>query len=101
MPSLHPAPILIERFLASVSASTFGQTFIAPTDLTVIGMVINLGTAPGGTSVVTVNVSNSPTSQAASGGAGTIVSAYNLWTATNAPKVTGTATTNLTVQNTT
>lgn len=93
---LYPDMELIERYVSgAISATTLGQVFVPPVDLDIIGMVLYVGTAPGSTNSFTVNVSNYPTSQ--NGGSGTSVGAYNLWTATNVPKLTGTATNNLTV----
>lgn len=100
MPSgLYPDVILIERFLASVTASTLSQKFIAPVDLEVLGMVMTVGTAPGSNNGVILNVSNFPTSQ--QGGTNASVSAYNLWTATNAPTILGTGTNNAGTTNST
>lgn len=82
---LNPNNVLIERFLASVSAENLPQSFVVPCDLDVVGLVANVGTAPGGSAAVKVNVSNSPTSQLAT------VAAYNLWTTGNVPTITGTA----------
>lgn len=92
---LYQDHFIVERFTASVTASTIAQRYVAPVDLDVIGAILWLGTAAGGTGGVIVNVQNTPTSQ--TGGPGTSVSPYNLWTAANAPSVLGTATTNLVV----
>jgi hypothetical protein len=86
---LYPADLIIERYLSSVSAETLGQKFVAPVDLDVLGIVAILGTAPGANDGLVINVSNTPTSQ-------TGVSAYNLWTAANAPSILGTSTANYT-----
>jgi hypothetical protein len=86
---LYPSDVLIERFLASVTASTLAQVFVAPCDMEVFGLLAHLGTAPGAGDGVTVNISNSPTSQIG------LVSAYNLWTAANVPTILGTAVTNI------
>jgi hypothetical protein len=91
MPSgLYADMELIERFQASVSAATLAQPFLVPCDLEVQGLLAYAGTAPGSTNSVTINCSNSPTSQIAG------VSAYNLWTAANAPVITGSSKTNFT-----
>jgi hypothetical protein len=90
MPGLYDDAVVFERFQASVSAANLSQPLVAPCDLEVVGLVARLGTAPGGASTVTINVSNSPTSQLAG------VSAYNLWTALNVPTITGTASTSFT-----
>jgi hypothetical protein len=92
---LYQDHFIVDRFLASVSASTITQRYVAPADLDVLGMILFVTAAPGSTNGVIVNVSNSPTSQ--TGGSGTPVSAYNLWTATNAPTILGAATNNLVV----
>ena len=92
---LYQDHIIANVFLASVTATTLGQKWVAPADADVLGCIINLGTAPGTNDGITVNVNNSPTSQ--TGGPGTNVAAYNLWTATNVPTILGTATNNLTV----
>ena len=80
--------IIIERFLASVSASTLAQKFIAPCDLEVVGMSLFLGTAAGSTDGVAVNVSVVPTSQVTSVPSGasnqSVTNPYNLWTTTSA-----------------
>lgn len=93
---LYPSDIIIERFLASVSASTLAQKFIAPCDLEVVGMSLFLGTAAGSTDGVAVNVSVVPTSQVTSVPSGapnqSVTNPYNLWTATNVPTILGTAT---------
>lgn len=86
---LYPSDIFIERFQASVSAANLGQLFVAPADLDVLGLVATVGTAPGANDGVIINVSNFPTSQ--QGGSGAPVSAYNLWTAANAPTILGTS----------
>jgi hypothetical protein len=83
---LYPNAEIVERFQASVSAANLAQPFIAPCDLDIIGLLAVVGTAPGSTNVMTLNVNNSPTSQLAN------VSAYNLWTAANVPGITGTST---------
>lgn len=85
MPGLYPAPVIVDRFLASVSAETLAQTFIAPCDLDVIGMLLSVSAAPGGSDGLTVNVSDNPVSQSP-------VAAYNLWTAANVPTISGTST---------
>jgi hypothetical protein len=81
---------IVERFQASVSAANLAQPFLVPVDLEIIGMMIQVGTAPGASDGVTVNISDSPTSQLAN------VSAYNLWTATNVPTISGTGVRNFT-----
>jgi hypothetical protein len=98
---IYASRIIIERFLASVSATTLSQVFVAPFDLEVLGLIAAVGTAPGTSDGLTVNVSNSPTSQLAN------VSAYNLWTSANVPTILGTSklsvttdTTKTVVQNT-
>ena len=103
MPGLFLSPVIVERYLASVSASTLAQVFVAPTDLTVVGLVAYVGTAPASTDTVKINVSNSPTSQLVSpaGAANQSVVAYSLWTAANVPTITGTATTSFTTSNST
>lgn len=80
---------ILERNLASVTGTTIFPPFVAPCDLEVVGMVAHLGTAPGTTSTVIVNVSNAPTAQ-------TGVSAYNLWTAAKVPTITGASANNFT-----
>jgi hypothetical protein len=87
---LYPDAFVVERFLASVSATTITQPWPVPFDCDVVGMMLVVGTAPGATHAVSVNVSNSPTSQIS------VVSAYNLWTTANVPTITGTATFNFT-----
>jgi hypothetical protein len=95
---LYPDLEIVERFLASVSASTITQRFIAPCDLDVIGMLLFVSTAPGTNNGVAVNISNVPTSQVTSVPAGAanqaVTNPYNLWTAANVPTILGTATTN-------
>ena len=86
---------IVERFVTSPSVQTITQRFVAPYDADVLGCLLWLGTAPGATNGVAVNVSVSPTSQI--GGSGTTVSAYNLWTTANQPSILGTATNNMTV----
>lgn len=83
---LYPNAEIVERFQASVSAANLSQPFVAPCDLDVLGLVAVVGTAPGGSNVMTLNISNSPTSQLAN------VAAFNLWTAANVPSITGTST---------
>lgn len=83
---LNPNIEIVERFLASVATGNMVQPFVAPCDLDVVGLVASLGTAPGGSSVVTINVNNSPTSQLS------VVSPFNLWTTANVPSITGTST---------
>ncbi len=92
---LYQDHIIANVFLASVTATTLGQKYVVPADADVLGCIINLGTAPGATDGVTLNINNSPTSQ--TGGGGTTVGAYNLWTAANAPTILGTNTNNLMV----
>lgn len=87
---LFPNMELVERFQASVTAANLAQPFIAPCDLEVVGLALYCGTAPGAGDGVSVNVSDSPTSQLVS------VSAYNLWTAANVPTVLGALKSNLT-----
>lgn len=99
MSGFYDSPVLIERFLASVSAENLPQPFIVPTDLDVIGLVAHVGTAPGGADGVTINGSVFPTSQ--QGGALASVSAYNLWTTANVPSILGTAVNSFTTTNTT
>lgn len=92
---LNPNIELIERFQSgSISAANVAQVFVAACDLDIVGLMLYLVTAPGGSSSINVNVNNFPTSQ--QGGSGTTVGAYNLWTATNVPTVTGTAHSNST-----
>ena len=99
---LYQDHYVIERFLASVSATTIAQRAVVPFDADVLGMVLWLGTAAGGTSGVNVNVSDlATTQQNVTGAANTGPAAYNLWTAANVPTITGTATTNLKQVNTT
>lgn len=90
---LYPDTEMVERFLGSVAAGNITQRFIAPFDLDVLGVLLSVSAAPGSTDGVIFNVSNSPTSQLSSSQGGTAVSAYNLWTAANAPSILGTATT--------
>ena len=94
---LYQDHFIVERFLATPSAQTITQKYVAPADLDILGLIAVLGTAPGtsATTGLTVNVSNSPTSQI--GGPGASVSAYNLWTAANVPTLANTATNNLVV----
>ena len=94
---LYQDHFIVERFVSSPSSQTIGQKYVAPVDLDILGLIIVLGTAPGTSAVtgITVNVSNTSTSQ--TGGGGTTVAAYNLWTAANVPTVAFNATTNLTV----
>jgi hypothetical protein len=89
---------VVERFLGSVSATTITQRWVAPFDADVLGMLLYVSAAPGTNNGVIVNVNVSPTSQI--GGSGTTVGAYNLWTATNAPSILGSATNNVTVTQT-
>ena len=96
---LYPNSDIVERFLASVSASTLTQRFIAPADYDVIGMLLYVSTAPGATDGVSVQISNFPTSQ--QGGSNSSVSAYNLWTTANLPTILGTNTTNAVTSNST
>lgn len=92
---LYQDHFIIERFVTSPTAQTVGQRYVAPVDLDVLGAILWLGTAAGTSAVtgLTVNVSNSPTSQ--TGGGGTTVGAYNLWTAANVPSIAFNAVTNL------
>lgn len=101
---LYSNPIIIERTASSTfTTGTTFPTFVAPADLTIVGLLAYVSTAP--STSFTINVSNSPTSQSAtpSGSTGlTAVSTpYNLWTPANVPTITGpakfsTATTNTT-----
>lgn len=94
---LYQDHFIVERFVANPTAQTVAQRYVAPVDLDVLGLVLWLGTAPG-TSAVTglsVNITDTPTSQ--TGGPGTSVAPYSLWTAANVPSIANTATTNLTV----
>jgi hypothetical protein len=84
MSSLYPDNIIVERFQASVSAATLAQPFIVPVDLDVVGLVMWLGTAPGATDGLILNLQVTPTSQG--------LSNYNAYTAANAPTILGTAT---------
>jgi hypothetical protein len=90
---LYAGPVIIERSLASVATGNLVQVFVAPADLVVVGLLAYTGTAPGGSTSLTVNISNSPTSQLnpPSGAANQSVVAYSLWTSTNVPTITGTA----------
>lgn len=90
---LYQDSFSVDIFLASVSAATLAQVWIAPADVDVLGLLLHLGTACGATDGLHVNVSNLSTAQ--QGGSGTPVSAYNLWTATNVPTILGTATNNI------
>lgn len=90
---LYPDIEVIERYLSSVATGNMVQPFIAPCDLDIIGLVAHVGTAPGGSTLLTINVSNSPTSQLS------VVSAYSLWTTANAPGILGTATNSFSVAN--
>ena len=90
---LYQAPIVVERNSTSSAAATIFPPFIAPEELEVLGMLLNLGTAPGAGDGVAVNISNSPTSQLSAAQGGTAVSAYNLWTTANRPTILGTNTT--------
>lgn len=83
---LYPGVLAIERFASSPSG-TLSQAFVVPDDLEIIGLLAYCGTAPGGATKMTINVSNNPISQASK------VAPYNLWTATNVPSITGTAVT--------
>lgn len=85
---------IVERFLSSYAAGNITQKFVAPCDMEVQGLLALIGTAPGGSASVTLQISNSPTSQLAT------VSAYNLWTAANAPSITGASTTSFTTSTT-
>lgn len=95
MPSLYSDAILVERYDASPTAANLDQVFVAPVDLVVLGLLATVGTAPGGTDTVTVNISDSPTSQLAS------VAAYNLWSTSMVPTITGTAKNSFTTSTTT
>jgi hypothetical protein len=86
---------LVERTQASYSAAAIGQPFLCPCDMDVVGMALWIGTAPGAAAAVTVQISDSPTSQLAS------VSAYNLWTAANIPTISGTNKMNVSAVSTT
>jgi hypothetical protein len=86
---------LIERSQASYSAAAIAQPFLCPCDMDVVGLGLWIGTAPGGTAGITVQISDSPTSQLAS------VSAYNLWTTANIPTISGTKQSNLLASSTT
>jgi len=86
MAGLYASSLVVERFSATVASGSLGQVFVAPFDLDIVGLIAHVGTAPGGTDTLTVNVSDSPTSQLAN------VAAYDLWTAANVPTITGTAT---------
>jgi hypothetical protein len=94
---LYQDHFIVERFQATPSAQTITQKYVAPADLDVLGLILVAGTAPGTSAVtgLTVNVSNTPTSQ--TGGPGASVAPYNLWTAANVATLANTATTNLTV----
>jgi hypothetical protein len=96
MSGLYPSTVLVERFLASVSAETMAQKFIAPCDLEILGMLLVLGTAAGAGDGVTVNVSNNPVAQANVASTQLSPNPYNLWTAANVPSVAGSATSNIT-----
>lgn len=93
---LYQDHLIFTNFLASVAAvNPMIQRFVAPVDVDVLGMILFSSAAPGASNGVVLNVTVTPTSQ--TGGSGTNVSAYSLWTAANAPSILGTATTNLTV----
>lgn len=81
-----PLYLLVERFQASVSAANLAQPFVCPNDYDVLGIYASCGTAPGGTSTVIINLSNSPTSQLS------VVSPYSLWSTAKAPTIIGTST---------
>ena len=93
MAGLYPAPVIVERNSSSSAAATLFPPFVAPDDLEVFGIVLNLGTAPGAGDGVAVNVSNSPTAQLSASQGGTAVSAFNLWTTANRPTILGANTT--------
>lgn len=82
---LYPAQVLVERFVAAPALGNQAQVFVAPCDLEVVGLVAVAGTAPSA-GAVTINISDSPTSQIAN------VAAYNLWTAANVPTIAEAAT---------
>jgi hypothetical protein len=92
---LYQDHIIVDRFLASVSATTITQRYVAPVDFDVLGCMLFVSTAPGANNGVILNVNNSSSSQ--TGGGGTTVAAYNLWSTANAPTILGTATNNLTL----
>jgi hypothetical protein len=99
---VYPDRVFVERFSASPSAGNVAQLYPVPQDLNVLGMMLVVGTAPGGTSTVTVNISVFPTSQ--QGQVGSInppPGSYNMWTSKNVPTITGTATNSFTTTNTT
>jgi hypothetical protein len=100
---LYSNPIIIERTASSTfTTGTTFPTFVAPADLTIVGLLAYVSTAPGGS--FTVNVNNSPTSQGAtpSGSTGlTAVGSYNLWTSANVPTITGPAKFSTAITNTT
>lgn len=80
---------IIERWSPTVAAGSlngFLQPFIAPCDMEIQGLIAVAGTAPGGSTSMSVNLAVTPTSQSPT------VSAYNAWTAANAPVIVGTAT---------
>jgi hypothetical protein len=90
MPNQFPSYIVIERFLASVAAGNLTQQYTSPIDCDIVGISASVGTAPGGTSTVTVNGSVSPTSQLSK------VSPFTLWSAANVPTILGTSKTSQT-----
>lgn len=80
---LYPADFVIERYVSGlVAAGSLPQVLLAPCDLDVLGLMAWVGTAPGGTDSLTINISDSPTSQ-------TGVAPYNLWSAAAVPTITG------------
>jgi len=81
---LYASPLVVERFISAPVAGNLSQPFVAPCDLEVVGLVAHVGTAPGGSVSLAVNVIDAPTSQPG-------VSSYALWTAANVPTISGAA----------
>ena len=91
---LYVSPIVVERYSGAVAAGNLAQPFVAPADFDVLGLVAILGTAPGAGDSVSVNISNSPTSQLAN------VAPYDLWSALAVPTISGTNTHSFTTSTT-
>jgi hypothetical protein len=78
---------IVERWSPTVAAGSlngFAQPFIAPCDMEIQGLVASVGTAPGSTNVVSINLAITPVSQGIAG--------YNAYTAANVPTIGATGT---------
>jgi hypothetical protein len=92
-------PVVIERWVSGgLSAGNVAQQYVSPLDCDIVGLALSVQTAPGGASTVTVNATNSPTSQLTGTGSFAGVAPFTLWSASMVPTITGSAKQNFAAQ---